>query len=135
MQDYLRHRKSLVSKGRKKSATAVSTASASSTPEVSTVSSVVNQPALPSVSDDENISDYVQSFLSRFLSQSGILGTNPFVSAPSVVPQSSPPSWGATGGGGAASLNRGRPTEASGKVPPVMQEDQIPPPVICMHLM
>ena len=106
MQDYLRHRKSLVSKGRNKAATAVSTASASSTPEVSTVSSVVNQPALPSVSDDEKIKDYVRSFLSQFLTQSGILGTNPSVSAPSVVPpHSSPPSRGATGGGGATSLN------------------------------
>ena len=127
MQNYLRHRKSLVSKGRKKPATAVPTASASSTPEVSTVSSVINQPALPSVSDDDKIKDYVQSFLSQFLTQSGILGTNLSVSPPSVVPHSSPPLRGATGGGGAASLNRGRPTEASGKVPPVIHEDQIPP--------
>ena len=100
---------------------------------MSTVSSVIQQPALPPVSDDQKIQDYVQSFLSQFLSQSGIVGTNPSVSAPLVVPHSSPPSWGATGGGGAASLNRGRPTEASGMVPPVMQKDQIPPSRVLLH--
>ena len=127
MQKYLAHRKSLVSKGTKKPATAAPAASPSSTPVVSTVSSVVQQPALPSVSDDQKIKDYVQSFLSQFLSQSGMLSTNPSILVPSVVPHSSPPSLGATGGGGATSLNRGRPTEASGMVPPVMQEDQISP--------
>ena len=87
------------------------------------VSSVVPQPALPSVHDDQKIKDYVHSFLSQFLSQSGILPANPSLSAPSVVPHSFPLLRGTTESGGAASLNRGRPTEASVKVP----EDQIPP--------
>ena len=67
------------------------------------------------------------SWTLSWLTQLGILGTNPSDSAPWVVPHSSPLSQGAMGGGGAADLLRGWPTEASGKVPPVMQEDQVPP--------
>ena len=93
---------------------------------MSTVGSVVPQPALPSVSDDQKIKDYVQSFLSQFLSQSGVLSTILSVVAPSMVPHSSPPPRGATGGEGAASLNRGLPIVTSGKVPSIMPEDQIP---------
>ena len=106
---------------------ATTAASVSATPLVSTVSSVVPQPALPSVSDDQDIKDYVQSFLSRFLSQSGVLSTNPSLAAPSMVPHSSPPPRGATRGEGATSLNRGGPVVTPGKVPPIMPEDQIPP--------
>ena len=94
MQEYLKHRKSLVSKGKKKPAAAALSVSPSSTPVVSAVSSVVPQPALPSVSDDQKIKDYVHSFLSQFLSQSGVVSTNPSVSAPSVMPHSSTPSGG-----------------------------------------
>ena len=70
MQEYLKHRKSLVSKGRKKPASATPPSSPSPTPVVSTVSSLISHPADPSVSDDQRIKDYVHSLLSGFFSQS-----------------------------------------------------------------
>ena len=118
MQDYLKHRKSLVAKGKKKPAS---------------ISSLVSQPVLPSVSDDQKSKEYVPSILSSFLSQTNGISTNPSVSAPTVVPHCSPPSQGATGGGRAAILNRGRLTETSGTVPPVQQEDVNPPPSVSLY--
>ena len=53
MQEYLEHRKSLVLKGRKKPALATPSSSPSPTPVVSTVSSLVSRPAIPTVSDDQ----------------------------------------------------------------------------------
>ena len=72
MKEYLKHRKSLVSKGKKKPVvTAPSSSSSSVTPSVlPCVSALVSNPSLPSVSDDQKIKDYVHSFLSLFLTQS-----------------------------------------------------------------
>ena len=100
MQEYLKHRKSLVSKGRKKPASATPSSSPSPTPMVSTVSSLVSQPVVPSVSDDQRIKEYVHSLLSGFFSQSSDLGTNLSFSAPLMVPHCSPLLLGATRGGG-----------------------------------
>ena len=120
--------KSLVSKGKKKPA-AATPSSPLLTPAVSSVSSLVSQPALPSVSDDQKIKEYVHSILSSFLSQTGSVGTNPSISASTVVPDSAPPLRGATRGVGAAILMRGQPTEPSGMVPPVQKEDVNPLPL------
>ena len=101
MQDHLKHRKSLVSRGKKKSAvTTPSSSSPSVAPSASpSVSSVASRLSLPSVSDDDKIK-YVHSILASFLSQQvsqGSLGNNPFVSAPTEVSNQSPPLRGATG--------------------------------------
>ena len=100
MQDYLKHQKSLVSKGKKK--TVVTTPSSSSplvTPSASpSINAVASRPSLPSVSDDGKIKEYVHSFLASFLSQQGSLGINPFLSAPTEVPNQSPPMRGSPGG-------------------------------------
>ena len=86
MKEYLKHRKSLVSEGKKKPVvTTVTTPSSSpsATPSVSpSISVLVFNPSLPSVSNDQKIKDYVHSILSSFLSQSGSLGINPSFSAP-----------------------------------------------------
>ena len=114
MQYYLKYRKSLVSKGKKPVST-TPPSSPSITPAVSSIASVVSQPSIPSVSDDEKIRDYVHSFLSSFFSQLGSVGINPSsFSSPAVVPHLAPPLRGATGGVGADILNRGRLTRPSG---------------------
>ena len=64
-------------------------------------------------------------------SQSGSIGINLF---PFQLPSGtklSPPSRGATGGGGSASLNRGRLTELSGTVPLTQEEN--PPHNVSVH--
>ena len=99
--EYVRRKRSLVSKGRKPK---VSTPSAS-TPSVPPSESppVVSQeatPSLSSIADDEKLKTYVHSFLASMLSQSSgqvSLGSNPFFSAPSVE-VSDIPSRGSTGG-------------------------------------
>ena len=100
MLDYLKHRKSLVSKGKKKSTTPSTSSSFSSLlpPAVTTTASVGSP--LTSVSSDEKLRDYVHSILANFLSQSGSIGSNPSFSAPPVVPdkEQHPPPQG--GGGG-----------------------------------
>ena len=90
MLDYLKHRKSLVSKGKKKSTTPSSSSSSASLP-AATVAATVASPLSP-LASDECIRDYVHSFLTIFLSQSGSVGTanNPSISAPPVVPDSAP---------------------------------------------
>ena len=85
MAEYVHHKRSLVSKGRKPK---VSTPSASTplvTPSASPpVVSQVATPSLSSIADDDKIKNYVHSFLASMLSQpSGqvSLGSNPFFSA------------------------------------------------------
>ena len=65
MQDYLTHRRALVSKS-KKTATASSSSSVVTAPAVSSAPFLGSSPSLPFVSDDEEIKDYVHSFLSSF---------------------------------------------------------------------
>ena len=92
MQDYLKHHKSLVAKGKKK--TAVSTPSSSSVPPSAppSVSSVAPAPAITSLSDDAKLKEYVHSILASFFvsGSQGSLGINPFLSSPAEVPDESP---------------------------------------------
>ena len=82
---------------------------------------------LPPLASDDRIKDYVHSFLTNFLSQSGSVGTanNPSFSAPPLVPDSAPPLRGVDGGLGADTLYRGWLTEPSGEVPPTIQEENL----------
>ena len=68
MQDFLKHRRSLVLKGKKKPVSSVPSSSPLVTPVVSSIASVGSSPSLPSVSDEDRIKDYVHSFLSSFFS-------------------------------------------------------------------
>ena len=87
MLGYVKHQKSLVSKGKKKTPT--SSSSSPSRPPVVQTTAHVAPPQLPASTEDQ-LKTYVHSFLSEFLSQSGQLGTNsfltPFSSAPLSVP-------------------------------------------------
>ena len=115
MQNYVKHRKSLVSEGKKSSvATPTSTPSVlpSATPASPAISASVAPPtpALMSIASDQSIKAYVHSLLASFLSHPASqfsLGSNPFVSAPMAkVPNVS--HRGSTGGSDAESLMRGR---------------------------
>ena len=64
------------------------------------------------------------NLLSQQSSQAS-LGSNPFFSAPLEVPDIPPP--GSTGGRGSESLKRGRFASPSGVVPPVSEDDVMPP--------
>ena len=103
MLEHLKHRKSLVSKGKKKSTTPSSSSSSSSPSPLVPAGSVATTLAspLPPLASDERIRDYVHSFLTNVLSQSGSVGsdTNPSFSAPPVVPNTPPPPrcWGSRG--------------------------------------
>ena len=90
MANYLRHRKSLVSKGKKKlSVTAASSSSPSVPPSATpSVASASPAPTLSCIAD-EKIKTYVPSVLANLLSQQSSqvsLGNNPFFSAPLEVP-------------------------------------------------
>ena len=65
MLDYLKHRKSLVSKGKKKSATPSTSSSSPSLPPAVTAITSVGLP-LPSLDSDDKLRDYVHSFLTNF---------------------------------------------------------------------
>ena len=67
MADYLCHRKSLVSKGRKKPSVAVTSSSSSSVPPSATpsVASASPTPSLSSIADDDKIKSYVQYVLAN----------------------------------------------------------------------
>ena len=76
MQDYLQHRKSLVSQGKKNSSVATPTYSSPSVPPSATpptpavsVSVAPPSPTLTSVASDQCIKDYVHSVLASFLSR------------------------------------------------------------------
>ena len=95
----MRHRRSLVSMGKKKSVTAPSSSSPS-VPPSATPSVVSQSPSLTSIADDDKIKQYVHSVLASMLSHSSSqvsLGTNPFFSAPLEVPDI--PLGGLLGGG------------------------------------
>ena len=92
MLKYLKHRKSLVSKGKKRSTVVMPTsASPSVSPSVTPVkvsvsASKVASPAssLPSLASEEGLKTVVHSVLAFFLLKpSSSLGTNPFLPAPS----------------------------------------------------
>ena len=116
---YIKHKKSLVSKGKKKT-------SSPSVPIPVTTTAPVVPPSLP-VSTDDQLRIYVHSFLADFLSQSGQLGTNRSFSAPPAVPNSTPLIREAAGGLGADAPTGVPPTESPGEVLSTYQED-VPPP-------
>ena len=71
MQDYLKHRKSLVSTGKKKSSVATPTYSSpsvppSATPPTPAVSVAPPNHTLMSIASDQSINDYVHSVLTSF---------------------------------------------------------------------
>ena len=138
MLEYLKHRKSLVAKGRKRSSVATPTSAArsvspSATP-VSVSASVASPPStLPSLASEEGLKSFVHSVLASFLSQpasSLSLGINPSFSAPlAEVPDVS--RSGLTGGSDGDNLMRGRQVTPSGVVPPPL-EDVISSPNILL---
>ena len=91
MLEYLKHRKSLVSKGKKRSSVATPSSDPPSvSPSVAPVK-ITSSPsqaaspvsALPSLASEEGVKSFVHSVLASFLSQPSLsLGTNPFVAAP-----------------------------------------------------
>ena len=88
MNEYVCHKRSLISKSRKPKVTTPSASSASVTPSESPSLSQVVTPPPTSLADDEKLKNYVHSFLASMLSQQSgqvSLGSNPFVSAPSDV--------------------------------------------------
>ena len=131
--EYLRHRKSLVSKGKKKSSVATPSSSSPSVPPSATLSVATSSssPSLSPIADDEKIKQYVQSLLANLLSQQSSqasLGSNPFLVAPLEAPDMPPP--GSTGGRDSGSLKRGRFASPSGVVPPAA--DVMPPVNVSM---
>ena len=129
MNDYVRHKRSLISKSRKPKITTPSVSTPSVTPSESPPVSQVATPSLTSIADDEKLKSYVQSFLASMLNQSSgqvSLGSNPFISAPSVEVPDLPPQ-GSTGGKIAESLSSRSVESPSGVVPPSPQEDVMPP--------
>ena len=132
MAEYVRHKRSLVCKGKKPKVTTPSISTPSVTPSASpTVVGQVSSPSLSSIADDDKIKSYIQSVPASMLSQpSGQIsfGSNPFFSAPSVeVPDI--PSVGSTVGRCAESLSRGRTSYPAGVVPPSCHGDVMPPPI------
>ena len=100
MNDYVRHKRSLISKSRKPKVTTPSVSAPSVTPSESPPISRVATPSLTSIADDEMLKSYVHSFLASMLSQSSgkvSIGSDPFISAPSVEVPDLPP-WGSNGG-------------------------------------
>ena len=93
MQGYVKHQRSLVSKGKKEA-----TASSPLVPVMAvTTAPVVSLPSLP-VSTEDQLRNYVHSVLANLLNQSGSVGTNLLFTAPLAVPNSAPMSTGAAGG-------------------------------------
>ena len=127
MLGYVKHQKSLVSKGKKKTPS-----SPSKPPPVPTTAPVAPHPPLPAGTEDQ-LRQYVHSILADFLqSQSGQIGTNQFFTAPPAVPNSASLLREVAGGLGADSPTGVPPTESSGKVLPMTQAD-LPPPDIHVH--
>ena len=133
--EYVRHKRSLLSKARKPKVTTPSASAASVTPSESPSLSQVATPSPTSLADDEKLKKYVHSFLSSMRSQQSgqvSLGSNPFVSAPSVEVPDLPP-LGSTGGKTTESLSSRLVEFPSGMVPPPPQEDVMPPhPRVCV---
>ena len=127
MADYLRHKKSLATKSKKKLATSASSSFVS--PAVASSPLLGSTPRLPFVSDDAKIRVTVLSVL-HALSQSGSLVTNPIsFSAPSSVPGSAPQERGAAGGdSGPQTHSLGGLTRSSG-VGAFELPSSVPPPI------
>ena len=135
MAEYLCHRKSLVSKGKKSSSVTTPSSSSPSVPPSATpiVATSSPSPSLSSIADDEKIKQYVHSVLANLLSQQSSqasLGSNPFLTAPLEVPDIPPP--GSTGGRGSESLKRCRFASPTGVVPPAKDDDVMPPINVCV---
>ena len=120
MLGYVKHQRSLVSKGKKPDTTSPS-------PPVTAVTTtpIVSLPSLP-VSEDR-FRQLMHSMLQDML-QSGSLGTNQPSTAPPAVPDSAPLSIGATGGLRSVTPVEAPSVESPGVVLPVSQEDLSPPP-------
>ena len=88
-------------------------------------------PALRSGTEVQ-LKSLVQSFLTDFFSQSGQIGTNPLISAPSAVPNSVSLLREAAGGLSAVTPFEAPLTESPGEALPMTQED-LPPPNISMQ--
>ena len=130
MDDYLHHKKSLASKGKKPKVTTPSASAPSVLHSASPAVSQDSSPSLTSIADDDKIRSCVHSVLASKLSQPGSqisLEANPFFSASSVEVPDIPFRW-STGGRSAESLIRGR-ISSPGVVPPSSQEDVMPPHV------
>ena len=124
MLEYLKHRKSLVAKGKKRLSVATPTSAA---PSVSPSATPVSVSA-----SEEGLKNFVHCVLASFLSQpASSLGTNPSFAAPSAeVPDVS--RSGSTRGRDGDKLMRGRRVTLSGVVPPPLKEDVISSPIISM---
>ena len=136
MNGYVCHKRSLISKSREPKVTTPSASSASVTPSESPSLSQVVTPSPPSLADDEKLKNYVHSFLASMLSQQSgqvSLGSNPFVSAPSVEVPYLPPR-GSTGGKTTESLSS-RSIESPGVVPLPPQDDVMAPTYVSVSRM
>ena len=122
MLGYVKHQRSLVSKGKKEA-----TASPSVPVTAVTTAPVVFLPSLP-VSTEDQLRHYVHSVLANFLNQPGSVGTNLLSTAPPAVPNSAPMSTGAAGGLGSFTPLEVPTTKSPGAVLPTSQEDLPPPP-------
>ena len=116
---YVKHQRSLVSKGNRKVTTSPSVPA--------TTAPVVSLPSLPVVSEDQ-LRSYVHSVLANLLSQSGSVGPNLLSTAPPAVPNSAPMSIGAAGGLSSDTPFEVPITDSPGVVLPTNQEDLLPPP-------
>ena len=133
---YVRHKRQLISKCRKPKVTTPSVSTPSMTPSESPPITQIATPSLTSIADNEKLKSYVHSFLVSMLSQSSgqvSLGTNPFISAPSVEVTNLPPQ-GSTGGKIIENLSSRSVESPSGVVPPFPQEDIMPPIIVCACL-
>ena len=139
MLEYVKYRKSLVSKGKKRLSVATPI---SAPPSVSPSARPVTDSArpsqvaspvtsIPSFASEEGLKFVMHSVLASFLSQLSSLGSNPFVAAPSAeVPNLS--HSGSAEGSQDDNLLRGRPVAPSDMVPPPHQEDSNPTMCMCL---
>ena len=123
MLGYVKHQRTLVSKGRKP----VTTSSPSQPVTAVTIAPVVSRPSLP-VSEDQ-FREYVHSMLQNMIGQSGSMGINQLSTAPPAVPASVPMSTGVAGGLRSVTPVEVPSAESSGVVLPMYQEDLPPPPL------
>ena len=127
MLGYVKHQRSLVSKGKKLAMTSPS-------PPVTAVTNapIVSLPSLP-VSED-HFRQLMHSMLQDIL-QSGSLGINQPSTAPPPVPDLAPLSTGAIGGLRSVTPVEAPSAESPGLVMPTSQKDPPAPIVMCVCLM
>ena len=129
---YVKHQKTLVSKG-KKGVPAAPTPSARSSPSgkspkkrLGSSSAPPLVPPPPAVFDEGKLRTMMLDMMSDLLQQRRDIANPISFSAPSAeVPG---PELGVAGGSGGANLMRGRPSASSGVVPPALEEDSPVPP-------